>query len=256
MHGHRKKVMFFIDCLHDYARRQGMQPGDVRILELGCGNGRNVSLPVAEQGFDVTGVDVHEPSIAAAKARNSLPHARFVRGDFAAFKTDQRYEVVILSDVLEHVANPKYMLEVALMHLAEHGIILISIPNGRGPAEIERLLIRIGLLKPVLRVILGIGAVKRRIMRSPTPVTVPYNNDSPHVQFFTLASFSRLVYQSGLRIERQINGFWFGADLTAYLFRFLPGLLSLNLRIADSLLAQMVSSWYFQCNRESAIKII
>jgi SAM-dependent methyltransferase len=226
-----------------------MQPGDVRILELGCGNGRNVSLPVAEQGFDVTGVDVHGPSIVAARARNFLSHARFVRGDFAAFKTDQLYEVVILSDVLEHVHNPKFMLEVALMHLAQNGIILISIPNGYGPAEIERFLIRIGLLKPVLRLILGIGAVKRRIMRSPTPVMVPYNEDSPHVQFFSLGSFRQLVGQSGLRIERQMNGYWFGADLTAYLFRFFPRLVSFNLRVADSLRAQIVSKWHFQCNR-------
>lgn len=257
MHGHRKKALFFIACLHDYAACHGLQPAEVRVLELGCGHGRIVALPVAEQGFDVTGVDIYEPSIASAKAYNRLPNARFVCSDFREFNSAELYHVVILSDVLEHVSDPHRMLEVALAHLTSQGMILISIPNGYGPFEIEGFLARVGLLKLALAMVDLVRAFRSamRLRRRPAcqtfcePDEPAYNYESGHVQFFTLASFNRLLASAGLRVEQQINGCWFGGPLSCYLFRAWSWLSPFTLRVADALPPALVSSWYFRCSR-------
>jgi len=258
MHGHRKKVLFFLERLQRYAGAQALRPRDIRVLELGCGNGWNVALPIAEQGFDVTGVDFHEPSIASARTYNRLPNTRFVCGDVMEFQRSESWDAAILSDVLEHMHDPGRFLKLAVSHLRPDGIVLISIPNGRGPYEIEQFLIRIGVLRPILAITrwtveLAVR-LKRRLMHQPWPVApdpaLPaYNDESGHVQFFTPGRFRRLLAAAGLRIETRAQGCWFGGDLTYFLFYFLPALSQISLRIADALPPSLVSTWYFECRR-------
>ena len=135
MHGHRKKTLFFIDRLQRYADGKGIEVHSVKVLELGCGNGLIVSLPVAEQGFDVLGIDSHLPSIEAARAHSRLDHVRFECGDFSDAPASGDFHAVILSDVLEHIDDPERMLDTAAAALRDDGILLVSIPNGYGPYE-------------------------------------------------------------------------------------------------------------------------
>jgi ubiquinone/menaquinone biosynthesis C-methylase UbiE len=50
-----------------FAERRLVQPG-LRALDIGCGAARNL-LPLAEQGWDVVGVDLSRPMLAAAAER-------------------------------------------------------------------------------------------------------------------------------------------------------------------------------------------
>ena len=255
MHGHRKKTLFFIEQLHRYARAAKVAPTEVKVLELGCGNGRVVTLPVAEQGFDVLGIDSHLPSIAAAKIHNRLENARFEFGDFAQAPTSGDRDAVILSDVLEHVHDPGLMLDVAARALKTHGIVLISIPNGYGPYEIEQFLVRKRILWLPLVLVRGLVAAAVRgkhALRGRPPVPPPppaYNDDSPHVQHFTLERFHRLLAAHGFEIARLRNGAFIGGDLTYFLFYFIPRLVDLSLRGVDHLPPRVAGTWLFECRR-------
>jgi SAM-dependent methyltransferase len=255
MHGHRKKTLFFIERLHRYATAAGLEPGGVKVLELGCGNGRVVTLPVAEQGFDVLGVDSHLPSIEAARAENQLGHARFECADFAEAPTANDVDAVILSDVLEHVDQPWRMLDVASRALKPHGILLISIPNGYGPYEIEQLLVRKRILWLPLVLVRGLVAIGVRVKhallgRPPAPPEPPaYNVDSQHVQHFTLTRFRELLASQGFEIEQRRNGAFVGGDLTYFLFYFAPPLVGASLRAVDRLPPQLAGTWLFECRR-------
>jgi SAM-dependent methyltransferase len=254
MHGHRKKALFFVDCLQSYSRQRGMTPAETKVLDIGCGNGMNVSVPIAERGFDVTGVDPHGPSIEVARS-HTLPKARFLKESFSEHRSERLYDAVILSDVLEHVPRPELVLEVAQRLLAPGGALLISVPNGYGPFEVEQFLIRHGVLSPLLsltRRLVSLGVVVKRVMRRgrfrPTPIGPPASNDAcGHVQFFSLWKFERLLKSQGLVIEHRANGAWFGGDLTYFVFYFFPILVPITLRIADYLPSILVSSWYFHC---------
>src|SRR3954447_667264 len=52
-----------------YAKQRLAHPG-LRALDIGCGAARNL-LPLAEQGWDVVGVDLSRPMLAAARDRFS-----------------------------------------------------------------------------------------------------------------------------------------------------------------------------------------
>jgi SAM-dependent methyltransferase len=249
MHGHRKKLDFFIDALARFRSVRRVPASAVRVLEIGCSNGRNVALPLAELTYDVTGLDIHAASIDAANAANNRSNARFLCMDLADYAVDPPHDVLILSDVLEHVDDPARMIQAAMRHLAPDGIVLVSIPNGYGPFEIERFLIRVGLLKPIL---LAIDLAKRARGRQATPrgADLPaYNWDSGHVQFFSERAFRRLLAGVGLQVTAKGNGCLFGGEVTSYAHAYCPGLTEGSLRAADHLPSWLVSTWYFECRR-------
>ncbi len=248
LHGHRKKLGFFLQSLEDFRKRRGAEAGGVSVLEVGCSNGRNVALPLAEEGFRLTGVDLHEPSIAYANAHNNLLNAKFICMNFSDFGSDDRFDVIVLSDILEHVERPDEILSVALRHLSPGGMVLVCIPNGYGPYENEQRFLRVTRLDRVMAAI--IRGVKRLLGRRPERQT-EYNYDSGHIQFFRLSVFQSMVRQAGLKINEHANGALFGGDVTYVFGILLPFIVKPSLKLADSLPACWVSTWYFRLSAEA-----
>ncbi len=249
LHGHRKKLEFFLRALQDFCLDRCLSPVDIRVLEVGCSNGRNVALPLAERGYCVTGVDIHAPSIAYAKAHNTFPCTRFICMDFHDFASAEFFDVIVLSDILEHVDAPEMILRLAVAHLAPGGMLLVCIPNGYGPYENEQRVLRwMGLDRLMATTIRG---AKRLMGRHPDK-QVEYNYESGHVQFFRLHDFESLVRQAGLRIDQQANGALFGGSLTYILGVLLPFIVRPSLALADRLPPRWVTTWYFRLSVERA----
>ena len=66
-----------------YAARQSRGPAAIRILDIGCGAGRN-AVPLALAGAAVTGTDLSEPMLHAARVRDSGERLRLVRAPMHA----------------------------------------------------------------------------------------------------------------------------------------------------------------------------
>jgi len=66
------------------------------ILEIGCGTGR-VSLPLAEQGYTVTGLDRESAMLDEARRKASAkglnPH--WILGDFRDFQTEEKFALIL-----------------------------------------------------------------------------------------------------------------------------------------------------------------
>jgi len=79
-------------------------PPGARVLDVGCGTGE-LSADIAAQvpGSQVTGVDILPERIEAAFARRSLPNLRFIRADILHDTVEGKFDVVVLSNVLEHL---------------------------------------------------------------------------------------------------------------------------------------------------------
>jgi 2-polyprenyl-3-methyl-5-hydroxy-6-metoxy-1,4-benzoquinol methylase len=99
-----------------------------RVLELGCGGGC-VSAALARSGWAVTGVDGHLSRIRQAAAR--APAATFVVHDLERGLEPlggERWEVVGLFDVLEHLSEPAAALRSAAGAVVPGGLIVGTVP--------------------------------------------------------------------------------------------------------------------------------
>lgn len=104
-----------------------------RILDIGCGPGFFLSAG-KERGWDVLGI---EPSPQAAEFARS--HGVHVIGGFfdaANAAAIGPQDVVHMSQVLEHIANPAELLRQAHALLVSDGLICISVPNDFNPLQL------------------------------------------------------------------------------------------------------------------------
>lgn len=91
------------------ARTLPFESATRRIVDLGCGGGL-LSVPFARATDELVGVDISRGSVASAQraADSAGLAARFVIGDARrAPLPDRCADLVLLSDVLEHVDDPK-----------------------------------------------------------------------------------------------------------------------------------------------------
>jgi ubiquinone biosynthesis O-methyltransferase len=109
----------------------------LRVLDVGCGIGSELALPLARLGFQVTGIDIHAPSIEHARQLGcDVANLSYVCGPVEELKSPP-YDVVILSEVLEHLREPRPLLSATLDHLKQNGLIIVTVPNGYGEFEID-----------------------------------------------------------------------------------------------------------------------
>jgi 2-polyprenyl-3-methyl-5-hydroxy-6-metoxy-1,4-benzoquinol methylase len=242
LHAHRKKVDYFLDSLQDYCEKNFYQAKDVSILEVGCSNGRNVALPLAENGYIVTGVDLHKPSIDAANTLNNLPNARFICKDFNEFESSEVFDVIVLSDILEHVHEPHELIVSSLRLLKKGGIVLVCVPNGYGPVENEIRFLRITRLNYLIE---WARPKVKKLLGKPPEHREDYNHENGHVQFFTFNKMKALLNGAGLKIDKQSNGALFGGGITFFLGMAFPFIVKPSHKLADLLPPIFVSTWYF-----------
>src|SRR5713226_5674334 len=77
-----------------------------KTLEFGCGTGCMITLPLLSQGVDIYGIDRSKESVAYGRdifSRYGFDTTRLLDGDLADI--DQRFDVILASEVLEHVCD-------------------------------------------------------------------------------------------------------------------------------------------------------
>ncbi len=100
-----------------------MQPG--RILDIGCGIGAEL-LALNREGWDVYGSDLNRVAIAALN--ECFPgHFRISDGEFGGW--NERFDVIMMNQVLEHLVTPQPVLRGLAGLLKPHGRLVIVTPN-------------------------------------------------------------------------------------------------------------------------------
>jgi len=103
-----------------------MTPG-ARLLEVGCGTGDALSV-ADELGYRVVGIDLSEQAIA--KARERYPRLLFHSGMVEkAALPDGSFDVIVLLDVIEHIAHPQPFADAIVRLLNPGGRLLIITPD-------------------------------------------------------------------------------------------------------------------------------
>lgn len=153
-------------------------PRELSVLDVGCGSGVHGAELKRAHGHRVVGVDLSEPSIAKAKTRLAEAYvADVTRPELYPFAGTQRFEVILFSDILEHLYNP---CDVLMRHyglLAPGGHILISLPN------------------------IAIWNVRLEMLAGRFEYQDTGTLDRTHIRFFTRKSFRRFASEAGLDIS-------------------------------------------------------
>jgi SAM-dependent methyltransferase len=117
------------------------------VLEIACGTGR-VAIPIAQQGFDVTGLDVVPGmlEVARGKAEAAGLPARWVEGDARAFDLGERFRLIFLTGNAFQAfltnADQEALLGRVRAHLHDEGLFAFETRNPRwgtrGESEEDR----------------------------------------------------------------------------------------------------------------------
>lgn len=100
-----------------------------KILDIGCGYGE-LLLYAKEIGMEVTGLEVSDSPADYLKEKGIPVILSDVTNDFSKTELTEKYDIVTLVNVLEHIADPyHYLLSIREHLLAPSGILLIEVPN-------------------------------------------------------------------------------------------------------------------------------
>jgi SAM-dependent methyltransferase len=212
------------------------------VVDIGCGTGAQVTLPLARRFPAVRFVGADRDACTLAFARQAtLPNLSFVSMDDV--EQVEPADLIVASEVVEHVADPAAFLSGLGNRLAPGGHLVVTIPNGCGPFELSSLVETLLVLSGAYRVIVS---VKRTLFgRSSDPAVQPSTLAvSPHVNFFSFSGFTRVAGEAGLRVAKYrartfLCGFGFEHVMRS------PRLVAWNARVADRLPLALVSGWMF-----------
>jgi 2-polyprenyl-3-methyl-5-hydroxy-6-metoxy-1,4-benzoquinol methylase len=98
---------------------------DAKLLEIGCGNGEALQR-MAELGWQVEGIDFDDSAVQMAKEKGLSVRCC----DLSETAYDQgTFDAIYMSHVIEHVYNPKELLEECFRILKPSGRLVVVTPN-------------------------------------------------------------------------------------------------------------------------------
>jgi SAM-dependent methyltransferase len=154
-------------------------PRGLRVLDVGCGSGVHGAELYRLQGHRVVGVDLSEASIEKAKTRLAEAYvADVTQPERYPFRSMQVFDVVLFSDMLEHLPDPLEVLRRHYRLLAPGGRVLISLPN------------------------VAIWNVRLALFFGQFEYGDTGTLDRTHLRFFTLHSFQRFLSEADLAVNR------------------------------------------------------
>lgn len=104
------------------------QPG-AKILDVAAAQG-NFSLSLAELGYEVTWNDLREDLIDYVKLKYEHGNINFMPGNVFEISLSSNFDVILITEVIEHVAHPDEFLKKIAQFIKPGGYIVMSTPNG------------------------------------------------------------------------------------------------------------------------------
>jgi SAM-dependent methyltransferase len=152
-----------------------LSPTRRKVLDVGCGPGYFLKRGL-ERGWKALGIEPSKQACGHARSKGIDVLDLFLNDD-GLTTVGEKFDVVHLSEVLEHVANPERICRMARDLLTPDGILCVVVPNDYNTFQ------------QVLRERLGFR---------PYWLAPPF-----HINYFSFGSLERLLKTAGFRIDRK-----------------------------------------------------
>jgi len=150
---------FFLDNIN---------PGDM-VLDVGCGKGE-AAFDLAKKASEVVAIDLSEKNIKFAQKRYSAPNIKYIIGDATKNLPNERFDAIILSNVLEHIENRTELLR--------------------------------DLKKITPKILIRVPMINRDwITLYKKELGIAWKLDKSHFTEYTIESFQEEIQKAGLKIE-------------------------------------------------------
>jgi 2-polyprenyl-3-methyl-5-hydroxy-6-metoxy-1,4-benzoquinol methylase len=194
-----------LDCTVPLLIRWGIDPDGLWVMDLGCGSGGLV-LALAAQGAHCLGVDLRPERIQAGRemAAQQQVEVDLRTGDILRMGAlERRYDLVILSEIVEHLETAAYVLELLMWcreQLSPKGRIYVSFPPWFSPFaghqagwEVIRYIPWYHLLPDRLKKLLAPGHA------------LAYLEFAQELNHLTIHTFEKIAKQAGLEpVSREL----------------------------------------------------
>lgn len=188
-----KRLNFIINIL------RSKLPEHAEVLDVGCGNGV-ISRSLGAKGFNVKGIDISERTIEKARSLNQFANVKFEVISAEQLVADgHRYGAIICSEVLEHLHDPGKLLKTLYQCLRQDGVLIVTVPNGKGAREVF-------VTKPIIALKKKNGWTwkvieKIKYFLGYKGTTAQSDaDDLTHIQFFTKKTLEQLAFENRFRI--------------------------------------------------------
>ena len=100
------------------------------ILDVGCATG-DIAVELSIDGYKLHGIEMSLERIAKAKqfAKKYNQDILFEQKKFETLKIKERFDIILMGEIIEHFQNPVEILIEAQKFLNKNGKILITTPN-------------------------------------------------------------------------------------------------------------------------------
>ena len=138
-----------------------------RVLDVGCSQGV-VPIILARMGYAVDGIDINPEAIAFANEQLAMEPAdiqskvTYTVADFGKFvpSKDRTYDVITMSEVLEHLVRPQDFIRKAFSILPEKGRLIVTVPFGINDDPDHRQTFYLTSIYSLIHPLFEIGGVK------------------------------------------------------------------------------------------------
>ncbi|OGG04286.1 hypothetical protein A2Z33_04005 [Candidatus Gottesmanbacteria bacterium RBG_16_52_11] len=209
--------------------------GPGRLLDMGCGSGRNIIL-AAQRGFEGVGIDINSKSLEVAgeyaKRMGVDKKTRFIRADLRNLTLLGlgKFDYVMMQEVIEHVEDYQALIDLSYRLLKKGGRLLLSTPNDPSqwnlldeyaehvrrfrPVEIRSALKEFSRIEiftvgfPIQRLTITIYDLMLRILKRQHKAKLFRRNDLFHALYFTIGA-------AVMNFDGLFNGIHMGTTIVA-----------------------------------------
>jgi FkbM family methyltransferase len=211
------------------------------ILEVGCGTGMNWITGLKHLPVKVKAIDRDIESIQYARCRHVSENVSFELADGETFQSENKYDVIICSHILEHLREPDALLNNMHSLLKDDGTLFVALPNGYGCFEIENYIPRLFYKTYIGKTMIN------KIMSHRDRDSL--NKDSQHIRFFKLNEIKELLNNTGWEVGNIIHEEFLGGVVTDRTILKINRIGDWNISVAQKMPYWMVNGWIFICRK-------